>query len=103
VRGVIEQDLDARVRELFAEIDEESFALASLGQVHRASTSDGEDVAVKVQYSGVADGLEAELRNLSLLEPIITRLAPALEARAVLAEMRERISDEVDYELEAQQ
>jgi predicted unusual protein kinase regulating ubiquinone biosynthesis (AarF/ABC1/UbiB family) len=103
VRRVIEQDVDARVRELFAEIDEESFALASLGQVHRASTSDGEDVAVKVQYSGVADGLEAELRNLSLLEPIITRLAPALDARAVLAEMRERTSDEVDYEPEAQQ
>jgi predicted unusual protein kinase regulating ubiquinone biosynthesis (AarF/ABC1/UbiB family) len=99
---VSELDVDARVRELFAEIDEESFALASLGQVHRASTGDGEDVAVKVQYSGVADGVEAELRNLSLLGPIITRLAPALDARAVLAEVRERISDEVDYELEAQ-
>jgi predicted unusual protein kinase regulating ubiquinone biosynthesis (AarF/ABC1/UbiB family) len=102
VRRVMEQDLDARVGELFADVDEEPFAVASLGQVHRARTSDGEDLAVKVQHSGVADGVEAELRNLGLLAPIITRLAPALDAGAVLAEIRERISDELDYELEAQ-
>src|SRR5215217_5422060 len=67
VRRVIEHDLGARVRELFADVDEEPFAVASLGQVHRARTSEGEDVAVKVQHPGVADGVEAELRNLGLL------------------------------------
>src|ERR671914_2314922 len=59
VRRVIEQDLDTRVRELFADIDEEPFALASLGQVHRARTSDGEDVAVQVDHPG---GAEADLK-----------------------------------------
>jgi predicted unusual protein kinase regulating ubiquinone biosynthesis (AarF/ABC1/UbiB family) len=102
VRRVIEQDLDARVRELFADFDEEPFAVASLGQVHRARTSDGEDVAVKVQHPGVADAVEADLRNLGLVGPLVKRLAPAFDAGAVLDEIRERISDELDYELEAQ-
>jgi predicted unusual protein kinase regulating ubiquinone biosynthesis (AarF/ABC1/UbiB family) len=102
VRRVIEQDLDARVRELFAEFDEEPFALASLGQVHSARTSDGDHVAVKVQHPDVADAVEADLRNLGLVGPIIRRLAPGVDAGAVLAEIRERISDELDYEIEAQ-
>jgi predicted unusual protein kinase regulating ubiquinone biosynthesis (AarF/ABC1/UbiB family) len=102
VRRVIEQDLDAPVRELFADIDEEPFAVASLGQVHRARTHDAEDVAVKVQHPGVAEAVEADLRNLGLFSPIIKRIAPGLDAAAVLAEIRERISDELDYEVEAQ-
>jgi predicted unusual protein kinase regulating ubiquinone biosynthesis (AarF/ABC1/UbiB family) len=102
VRRVIEQDLKARVRELFADIDEEPLAVASLGQVHRARTSDGEDVAVKVQHLGVAEAIESDMRNLGLVGPIIKRLAPGLDTGALLAELRERISDELDYELEAQ-
>ena len=99
---MIERDLDARVGELFADIDEEPFALASLGQVHRARTSDGEDVAVKVQHPGVAEAVDADLRTIGLVGPIIKRLAPGLDAGGLLAEIRERISDELDYELEAQ-
>jgi predicted unusual protein kinase regulating ubiquinone biosynthesis (AarF/ABC1/UbiB family) len=102
VRRVIEQDLDARVRELFADVDEEPFAVASLGQLHRARTSDGADVAVKVQHPGVAEAVEADLRNLGLVGPLVKRLAPGLDAGAVLDEIRERIADELDYELEAQ-
>jgi predicted unusual protein kinase regulating ubiquinone biosynthesis (AarF/ABC1/UbiB family) len=102
VRRVIEQDLDARIGELFDDIDQEPFAVASLGQVHRARTSDGEEVAVKVQHPGVAEAVEADLRNLGLVGPMLKRLAPELEAAAVLAEIRDRISDELDYELEAQ-
>jgi predicted unusual protein kinase regulating ubiquinone biosynthesis (AarF/ABC1/UbiB family) len=102
VRRVIERDLGARVRELFAEVDEEPFAVASLGQVHRARTNDGEDVAVKVQHPGVAEAVEADLRSVGVVGPIIKRLAPGLDAGALLAELRERLSDELDYELEAQ-
>jgi len=102
VRRVIEQDLGARVSELFAEVEEEPFAVASLGQVHRARTSDGDHVAVKVQQPGVAEAVAADLRNVGLVGPIIKRLAPGLDAGALLAEVRERISDELDYELEAQ-
>ena len=102
VRKVIEHDLGARVGKVFADIDEEPFAVASLGQVHRARTDDGDDVAVKVQHPRVAEAVEADLRSLGVVSPIIKRLAPGLDAGAVLAELRERISDELDYEVEAQ-
>jgi predicted unusual protein kinase regulating ubiquinone biosynthesis (AarF/ABC1/UbiB family) len=102
VRRVIEQDLDARIGRLFDDIDEEPFAVASLGQVHKARTSDDEIVAVKVQHPGVAEAIEADLRNLGLVRPVLKRLAPELDASAVLAEIGDRISDEVDYELEAE-
>jgi predicted unusual protein kinase regulating ubiquinone biosynthesis (AarF/ABC1/UbiB family) len=101
-RKTIEQDLEARVRDLFDDIDEEPFALASLGQVHRATTTDGDHVAVKVQHPGIAEAAEADLRNLGLVAPILKQLAPALDTRGLLAELRERAAEELDYELEAQ-
>ncbi|HEY8583554.1 MAG TPA: AarF/ABC1/UbiB kinase family protein [Capillimicrobium sp.] len=102
VRKVLEADLGAPVAERFASFDETPVAAASIGQVHRATTLDGDDVAVKVQYPGVAEAVETDLRNLNLLLPLVRRLAPALDARALAAELRERISEELDYELEAQ-
>jgi predicted unusual protein kinase regulating ubiquinone biosynthesis (AarF/ABC1/UbiB family) len=102
LRRVLERELDAPVRELFASFEENPFAMASLGQVHRARTHSGDDVAVKVQYPDVADAIEADLRNIGLVSPILGRLAPGADARALVAEVRERISDELDYELEAQ-
>ena len=102
VRKVLERELDAPVRELFGDFEEDPFAIASLGQVHRACTHDGAQVAVKVQRSDVAEAIEADLRNLGLVGPILRRLAPGVDAGAVLAEVRERISEELDYEIEAQ-
>ena len=90
-RRVIEQDLDARVGELFADVDEQPFALASLGQVHRARTSDGDDVAVKLQRPGVAEAVQGDLRDLGIVAPLVKRVAPGLDAGAVLSEIRERI------------
>jgi predicted unusual protein kinase regulating ubiquinone biosynthesis (AarF/ABC1/UbiB family) len=77
-------------------------AAASIGQVHRARTRDGRDVAVKVQYPGVAEAVETDLRNIQMLFPLVRRLAPGLDVKALGAELRERISEELDYELEAQ-
>ena len=87
---------------VFAEFDERAFAAASIGQVHRARTLDGADVVVKVQYPGVAEAVETDLRNAQLLVPLVKRLAPGLDAKGLAAEMRERIGEELDYELEAQ-
>ena len=102
LRGVIEQDLDARVEEVFADFEEKPFAIASLGQVHRARTRDGELVAVKVQHPDISDSIARDLRNIGLVTPILKRLAPGSDAGALLSEVRERITDELDYEIEAQ-
>ncbi len=87
---------------VFSDFDERAFAAASIGQVHRATTVDGDDVVVKVQYPGVAEAVETDLRNATLLLPLVRRLAPGLDAKALLAELRDRIGEELDYELEAQ-
>src|SRR2546421_9929940 len=87
---------------VFSEFDERAFAAASIGQVHRATTLDGDEVVVKVQYPGVAEAVGAELRNAMLLLPLVKRLAPSLDAKALASELRERIVEELDYELEAQ-
>jgi predicted unusual protein kinase regulating ubiquinone biosynthesis (AarF/ABC1/UbiB family) len=87
---------------VFSDFDKHAFAAASIGQVHRATTVAGEDVAVKIQYPGVAEAVETDLRNAMMLLPLVKRLAPGLDARALALEMRERIGEELDYELEAQ-
>src|SRR5579863_3405221 len=86
---------------VFRDFDKQAFAAASIGQVHRATTLDGDEVAVKIQYPGVAEAVETDLRNAALLLPLVKRLAPGLDAKALAAEIRERISEELDYELEA--
>jgi predicted unusual protein kinase regulating ubiquinone biosynthesis (AarF/ABC1/UbiB family) len=102
IRKVVEDDLGQPIDEAFADFEREAFAAASIGQVHRARTRDGAAVAVKVQYPGVAEAVEVDLRNLHLILRLVKRLAPGLDVKAVGGEIRERISEELDYELEAQ-
>jgi predicted unusual protein kinase regulating ubiquinone biosynthesis (AarF/ABC1/UbiB family) len=99
---LLRKELGAPLGSVFSDFDERAFAAASIGQVHRATTVDGEDVAVKVQYPGVAEAVETDHRNAMLLLPLVKRLAPGLDAKALATEMRERIGEELDYELEAQ-
>jgi len=102
MRKVIEADLEEPLDEVFAEFDEEAVAAASIGQVYRARLHDGRRVAVKVQYPGVAQAVRADLQNLGLLLRAARRMAPGLDAKAVAAEIRERLTEELDYEHEAQ-
>jgi predicted unusual protein kinase regulating ubiquinone biosynthesis (AarF/ABC1/UbiB family) len=102
VRKLLEEELGGKVADHFEAFDEEAFAAASIGQVHRAVTLDGDEVAVKLQYPGVAEAVESDLRNLSLLLPLVKRLAPGLDVKALYGELRERIAEELDYEIEAQ-
>jgi predicted unusual protein kinase regulating ubiquinone biosynthesis (AarF/ABC1/UbiB family) len=99
---LMRQELGGPLSSVFADFDEQAFAAASIGQVHRATTLDGDDVVVKVQYPGVAEAVETDLRNAMMLLPLVKRIAPGLDAKSLANELRERISEELDYELEAQ-
>jgi predicted unusual protein kinase regulating ubiquinone biosynthesis (AarF/ABC1/UbiB family) len=88
--------------ELFASFEQDAFAAASIGQVHRATLHDGRAVAVKIQYPGVAEALESDMRNAGMIMRLARAFAPGLDARAVAEELRMRVMEELDYEYEAQ-
>jgi predicted unusual protein kinase regulating ubiquinone biosynthesis (AarF/ABC1/UbiB family) len=98
---LMRKEFGGPLQQVFSDFEQRAFAAASIGQVHRARTVDGEDVVVKVQYPGVAEAVQTDLRNAMLLLPLVKRLAPGLDAKALAIEMRERIEEELDYELEA--
>ena len=102
MQKVIEQDLGDRISRLFTDFDPEAAAAASIGQVFRARLRDGREVAVKVQYPGVAAAVRADLQNLGLLMRAVKHFAPGLDAKSMALEVRERITEELDYEHEAQ-
>jgi predicted unusual protein kinase regulating ubiquinone biosynthesis (AarF/ABC1/UbiB family) len=102
MRKVIEADLGEKLRDAFEAFDEDPIAAASIGQVYRARLHDGRDVAVKVQYPGVAQAVRADMQNLGLILRLMKRVAPGLDVKATAEEIRARIGDELDYELEAQ-
>jgi predicted unusual protein kinase regulating ubiquinone biosynthesis (AarF/ABC1/UbiB family) len=102
MRKVIEQELDDDLHEVFASFDETPIAAASIGQVYRATLHDGRDVAVKVQYPGVAAAVRSDMQNLGLIMRLVKRVAPGMDAKAIAEEIRLRIDEELDYELEAQ-
>ena len=116
MRRVIEEDLEEKISSVFAEFDEEPIAAASIGQVYRARLRDdalddasrrgapagGREVAVKVQYPGVAGAVRADMQNLDMIMRLLKRMTPSLDVKGVTAEIRERIAEELDYELEAQ-
>ena len=101
VRKVIERELEAPLRESFAGFDDEPIAAASIGQVHRAVLDDGRAVAVKVQYPGIAEAIHSDMQNLRLGLKLLNVIAPGIDTGAIADEIRERICDELDYELEA--
>jgi predicted unusual protein kinase regulating ubiquinone biosynthesis (AarF/ABC1/UbiB family) len=101
MRKVIEEELGERLRDVFDQFDEEPIAAASIGQVYRARLSDGRDVAVKVQYPGVDAAVRADMQNLGLILRVIKRIAPGMDPKAIGEEIRDRIEEELDYELEA--
>jgi predicted unusual protein kinase regulating ubiquinone biosynthesis (AarF/ABC1/UbiB family) len=102
MRKVIERDLEQPLGEAFAEFEEDAVAAASIGQVYRARLHDGRRVAVKVQYPGVAQAVRADLQNLGLLLRAARTMAPGLDAKALATEIRDRVTEELDYEHEAQ-
>ncbi|MEI8287297.1 MAG: AarF/ABC1/UbiB kinase family protein [Actinomycetes bacterium] len=105
VHEVLLSELGEPVNELFVEFDDEPIAAASIGQVHRAilRTPEGERaVAVKVQYPGVAEAIDADIRTADLLGTLLAFGFKSLNPEDMVAEIKDRLREELDYTLEAQ-
>ena len=102
LRELVRNELGEDPEEVFASFDTEAFAAASLGQVHRARLKSGEQVAVKIQYPGIARTIDADMRNLSaLLFPL--RLTKDWEyLHRQFDEIHRMLQQEIDYRREAE-
>jgi predicted unusual protein kinase regulating ubiquinone biosynthesis (AarF/ABC1/UbiB family) len=101
VHKVLVADLGPDWRDNFADFDDSPSAAASIGQVHRATWRDGRPVAVKIQYPGAGKALISDFTQLSRLGRLFSVLMPGLEVKPLLDELRKRVSEELDYQLEA--
>jgi predicted unusual protein kinase regulating ubiquinone biosynthesis (AarF/ABC1/UbiB family) len=101
VHGVLADQFGRRWRERFESFDDVPAAAASIGQVHRAVWADGRPVAVKMQYPGAGTALMADFTQLSRMARLFSRMSPGLEIKPLLAELKERVVEELDYRLEA--
>jgi aarF domain-containing kinase len=101
IREMLSNELKGDPADVFASFEQEAFAAASLGQVHRATLKSGEKVAVKIQYPGIARTIDADFRNLAaLLFPL--RLGRGWESiQGSFEEIQRMLQQELDYEREA--
>jgi predicted unusual protein kinase regulating ubiquinone biosynthesis (AarF/ABC1/UbiB family) len=102
VHGVLTEQFGADWERRFASFEDRPAAAASIGQVHRAVWADGRAVAVKVQYPGAGAALLSDLSQLARLARLFAVLSPGLDIKPLLAELRTRVAEELDYCLEAQ-
>ncbi|MFE2877289.1 ABC1 kinase family protein [Streptomyces roseus] len=102
VHQVLAERLGADWRDLFEEFEDKPAAAASIGQVHRAVWHDGRQVAVKVQYPGAGEALLSDLRQLGRFAGLLGPLIPGMDLKPLIKELRDRVSEELDYELEAE-
>jgi len=97
VHRVLAEQLGRSWRQRFTEFDDTPAAAASIGQVHRAVWHDGREVAVKVQYPGADEALRSDLRQLQRFARLFQAVVPGLEVKPLLAELRDRMVEELDY------
>lgn len=101
VHQVLNEQLGPQWRERFRQFDDAPAAAASIGQVHRAQWHDGREVAVKIQYPGAGPALLSDLNQLTRVARLFGMLQPGLDVKPLLTELKSRIAEELDYELEA--
>ncbi|WP_456599909.1 ABC1 kinase family protein [Blastococcus sp. SYSU DS0616] len=101
VHAVLAQQLGGSWRQRFADFDDAPAAAASIGQVHRATWRDGRDVAVKIQYPGAATALMSDLNQLARFARLFAAVFPGLDVKPLIAELKARVVEELDYGLEA--
>ncbi|WSG68832.1 AarF/UbiB family protein [Nonomuraea glycinis] len=102
VHKVLSEQLGDDWRDNFLSFDDQPTAAASIGQVHKAVWHDGRQVAVKIQYPGAGKALLGDFAQLARLGKMFGALLPGLDIKAVLAELRDRVAEELDYLREAE-
>lgn len=85
----------------FRRFDVRPFAAASIGQVHRAQTLDGHDLAIKVQYPGVRDSIDSDVDNIATLMRLPGLVPSGMDLQPLLAEAKRQLHAEADYQAEA--
>jgi predicted unusual protein kinase regulating ubiquinone biosynthesis (AarF/ABC1/UbiB family) len=101
VRRRMKTELGADWQDNFATFEKQACAAASLGQVHRASTHDGQDVACKLQYPDMASAVEADLRQLTIILALYRSYDKAIDPQYVKQEIADRLREELSYTREA--
>ncbi|MDQ1679488.1 MAG: hypothetical protein QOI42_347, partial [Frankiaceae bacterium] len=101
VHKVLAAGLGADWQSLFRTFDVKPAAAASIGQVHRAEWADWRDVAVKLQYPGAGPALLSDLNQLARFSRLFTIINPGLDVKPLIAELKARVAEELDYSLEA--
>ena len=101
VHQVLERELGASWRSSFVSFSDVPAAAASIGQVHQAVWQDGRRVAVKIQYPGAGRALISDFNQLSRAGRLFGLLMPGLEVKPLLDELRDRVAEELDYQMEA--
>ncbi|SCK31842.1 AarF/ABC1/UbiB kinase family protein [Streptomyces sp. WMMB 322] len=102
VHEVLAEQMGEDWLELFEEFDDMPSAAASIGQVHRAVWHDGREVAVKVQYPGAGEALVSDLAQLGRFVRMLGPLIPGMDIKPLVTELRDRVTEELDYGLESQ-
>jgi len=102
VHKVLAAELGRSWRRKFTAFDDVPAAAASIGQVHRAVWKDGRAVAVKIQYPGAGEALLGDLKAIARLARLFGGMVPGLDINPLLAELEQRVAEELDYDLEAQ-
>ncbi|HTZ45413.1 MAG TPA: AarF/ABC1/UbiB kinase family protein [Jatrophihabitans sp.] len=98
---VLDEQFGTSWRSRFSSFDDQPAAAASIGQVHRAIWADGREVAVKIQYPGAGPALMADFTQLARFARLFSMISPGLDVKPLLAELKARVSEELDYTLEA--
>jgi len=101
VHKVIAAGLGPQWREQFQSFGDKPAAAASIGQVHRAVWADGREVAVKLQYPGAGPALLSDLNQLARIARLFAIVNPGLDVKPLIAELKARVAEELDYALEA--
>jgi predicted unusual protein kinase regulating ubiquinone biosynthesis (AarF/ABC1/UbiB family) len=102
VHEVLAEQMGEDWLELFQEFEDMPAAAASIGQVHHAVWHDGREVAVKVQYPGAGEALVSDLTQLGRFVRVLGPLIPGMDIKPLVTELRDRVTEELDYDLEAQ-